>query len=55
MNILTAMDWDLPMDVLKSSGGTTILTTLKDYNTLFPILVPISAYITYGESVKDGA
>ena len=27
----------------------------KDYNTPFPLLVPSGAYITYGESVKDGA
>ena len=32
-----------------------IFTTLKDYNTPFPLLVPSGAYITYGESVKDGA
>ena len=31
------------------------ITTLKDYNTPFPLLVPSGAYITYGESVKDGA
>ena len=28
---------------------------LKDYNTPCPLLVPSGAYITYGESVKDGA
>ena len=27
----------------------------KDYSTPFPLLVPSGAYITYGESVKDGA
>ena len=31
------------------------ISTLKDYNTPFPLLVPSGAYITYGESVKDGA
>ena len=31
------------------------ITTLKDYSTPFPLLVPSGAYITYGESVKDGA
>ena len=27
----------------------------KGFNTLFPLLVPSGAYITHGESVKDGA
>ena len=27
----------------------------KRFNTLFPLLAPSGAYITYGESVKDGA